>query len=107
MRMNRYGIRGLKGVQLKSCFVYFWTPPISLQKRRIFRFTTLGTDFAVAVAKARALNSELEIYRNAASPSKPILYTITPMTVAYLFREFEASPRFARYELAPEIWTGR
>jgi hypothetical protein len=35
MRTNKYGVRGLKGVQLKNRFVYFWTPPVSLQKAGI------------------------------------------------------------------------
>jgi hypothetical protein len=25
MRPNKYGVRGLKGVQLKRGFIYFWT----------------------------------------------------------------------------------
>jgi hypothetical protein len=51
MRTNKYGVRGLKGVQLKRGFVYFWTPPISLQKAGIFKFKTLGTDLQAAVQK--------------------------------------------------------
>jgi hypothetical protein len=97
MRTNRYGVRGLKGVQLKRRFVYFWDPPVSLQRRKVFRFTTLGTDFDVAVDKAKQLNSKLDAYRAAVRGTKPVLLTITPMTVAYLFRQFEVSPRFARY----------
>jgi hypothetical protein len=32
MRPNKFGIRGMKGVWLKGRFVYFWMPPVSLQK---------------------------------------------------------------------------
>jgi hypothetical protein len=67
MRTNKYGVRGLKGVQLKRGFVYFWTPPISLQKRKIFHFTTLGTDFKTAVRKEQEWNSRLDAYRLAAT----------------------------------------
>jgi integrase len=97
MRANRYGIRGLKGIQLKRGFVYFWTPPISLQKAGVFQHKTLGTDFGVAVAKAHDLNSKLETYRRARNGIKPVLATIIPMTVGFLVRQFEASPKFARY----------
>jgi integrase len=97
MRTNKYGIRGLKGVQLKRGFVYFWTPPVSLQRRKIFRFTTLGTDFDDAVAKARELNSKLEAYRGVVNGVRPMLRTARPMTVGWLFQQFEVSPRFTRY----------
>jgi hypothetical protein len=53
MRTNRYGVRGLKGAQLKRGFIYFWTPPPSLQKAGIFKYETLGADFDNAVVKAR------------------------------------------------------
>jgi hypothetical protein len=52
MRTNKYGVRGLKGVHLKRGFIYFWTPPVSLQKAGIFQHKTLGADLAIAVAKA-------------------------------------------------------
>ena len=97
MRTNKYGVRGLKGVQLKNGMVYFWTPPLSLQRARIFRFKTLGTDLNVAVAKARDWNAKLEAYRSAVNGAKPTLGTVGPMTVGFLIREFEASPKFARY----------
>jgi integrase len=97
MRTNKYGARGLKGVKLKRGFAYFWTPPISLQKARIFKYETLGTDFETAVAKARAANQKLEAYRLAINGGKPILTVVNVDTVGFLFRQFEASPRFARY----------
>jgi integrase len=99
MRTNKYGVRGLKGVQLKNGMVYFWTPPLSLQKARIFRFKTLGTDLNVAVAKARDWNAKLEAYRSTVNGTKAKLGIISPMTVGFLIREFEASPKFARYAL--------
>jgi integrase len=97
MRTNRYGIRGLKGVRLGKGLGYFWTPPISLQKAGIFKYETLGFDFAIAAAKARNWNSRLEAYRNSINGIKPTLLTIAPMTVGYLIRQFEASPKFAQY----------
>src|ERR1035441_9915478 len=60
MRINKYGVRGLKGVQLPNAFVYFWVPTLSLQKAGIFRYSTLGSDFECAVTKARALNEKLD-----------------------------------------------
>jgi hypothetical protein len=51
MRPNKFGIRGMKSVWLKGRFVYFWMPPVSLQKAGMFRHTTLGTDLNIAVAK--------------------------------------------------------
>jgi integrase len=97
MRTNKYGVRGLKGVQFPKAFVYFWVPPISLQKAGIFHYTTLGSDFASAVAQACALNTKLEAYRGGSRPVKPKLANVGPMTVGYLIRKFEASPKFARY----------
>jgi hypothetical protein len=52
MRTNKYGVRGLKGVQLPKAFVYFWVPPVSLQQAGIFHYTTLGSDFSSAVEQA-------------------------------------------------------
>lgn len=97
MRTNKYGVRGLKGVQLKRGFVYFWTPPVSLQKAGIFQHMTLGTDYVIAVAKAHDWNAKLEAHRLARNGIKPKLTTINPMTVGYLVRQFESSPKFARY----------
>jgi len=97
MRKNKYGVRGLKGVQLKKGLVYFWTPPLSLQRASIFYFKTLGTDLNVAVAKARDWNAKLEAYRSAVNGTKATLGTVSPMTVGFLIREFETSPKFARY----------
>jgi integrase len=97
MRTNKYGVRGLKGVQLKKGVVYFWTPPLSLQRAGIFHHKTLGTDFAVAVANARDWNVKLEAYRSAVYGTKATLGAISPMSVGFLIRKFEASPKFARY----------
>jgi integrase len=99
MRVNKYGIRGLKGVKLKRGFVYFWVPPVSLQKDGIFHHTTLGTDFHAAVAMARSWNAKLDAHRGASICTKVTLGPIKPRTVAYLFRNFEISPRFSRYAL--------
>ena len=63
MRKNKHGVRGLSGVRLERGLVYFWVPPISLQKAGIFKHKTLGTDFEIAVGKARDWNAKLEAYR--------------------------------------------
>ncbi len=99
MRVNKYGIRGFKGVQLKKGVVYFWVPPLSLQKDGTFHHTTLGTDFPAAVALAREWNVKLDAHRGASIRTKVTLGPIKPMTVAYLFRSYEISPRFSRYAL--------
>jgi hypothetical protein len=65
MRPNKFGIRGMKRVWLKGRFVYFWMPPVSLQKAGVFRHTTLGTDFDIAAAKAREWNTKLDAHRGA------------------------------------------
>jgi integrase len=87
----------MKSVWLKGRFVYFWMPPVSLQKAGVFRHTTLGTDFDIAVAKAREWNAKLDAYRDVNKCAKPTLGSVIPMTVADLFRKYEISPRFARY----------
>jgi len=97
MRTNRYGVRGLSGVHLKRGLVYFWVPPLSLQRAGVFKHKTLGTDFAIAVAEARHWNTKLEAYRAAINGVRPRLTTIRPGTVGHLVRQFEASPRYARY----------
>jgi integrase len=97
MRRNKYGVRGLSGVRLKRGLVYFWVPPISLQRAGIFKHKTLGTDFEIAVAKARDWNTKLEAYRVATNGVRPTLATVNSGTVGHLVRQFEASPRYARY----------
>ena len=97
MRRNKYGVRGLSGVRLKRGLVYFWIPPVSLQKAGIFRHKTLGTDFDRAVAQACDWNAKLEAYRIAVKGVKPRLTTFDLGTVGHLVRQFEASPRYARY----------
>jgi integrase len=99
VKSNKFGVPHLKAVRLKRGIVYFWTPPRALQRAGVFRFATLGTDFDLAVAKARDLNLKLDSYRAATTPKKPLLADIQPMTVGHLFRQFEASPRFARYSV--------
>jgi integrase len=99
MRPNKFGIRGLKRVWLKGRFLYFWVPPVSLQKVGLFRHTTLGADFDAAVLKARVWNERLDAYRGAIKRERPTLGIIIPMTVADLFRKYERSPRFAQYVL--------
>jgi integrase len=97
MRSNKYGVRGLSGVQLKRGLVYFWIPPVSLQKAGIFRHKTLGTNFDTAAAKARDWNTKLEAYRVAVRRTKPRLTAVASGTVGCLVRQFEASPRYAGY----------
>ena len=65
MRVNKFGIRGLKCVLIKGRPTYFWTPPVSLQKLGIFKHKTLGTVFDAAVAQANHWNAKLNAYRNA------------------------------------------
>jgi hypothetical protein len=60
MRLNKFGVPHLEAVRLKRIVIYFWTPPRALQKARIFRYTTLGANFELAVVKARELNFQLE-----------------------------------------------
>lgn len=97
MRCNKYGVRGLSGVHLKRGLVYFWIPPVSLHKAGIFRHKTLGTDFDSAVTQAHDWNGKLEAYCAAVKGVKPKLNAIEAETVGHLVRQFEASPRFARY----------
>jgi integrase len=86
----------LKSVQFKGGLVYFWDPPVSLQKAGVFHHTTLGSDFAAAVAKARDWNTSLDKHRGVVNCiARPII----PMSVADLFRKFEISPRFSRYAI--------
>lgn len=99
MRTNKFGVRGLKCVQLNGVPVYFWTPPVSLQKQRIFKHKSLGTDFATAVVQANDWNARLEAYRLAHNSIRAELINIKPGTVGDLIRQFEASPRFAQYSL--------
>jgi hypothetical protein len=61
MRPNKFGIRGMKRVWLKGRFVYFWMPPVSLQKAGVFRHATL-TDFDIVVTKAREWNAKLDAH---------------------------------------------
>jgi hypothetical protein len=82
---------------VKGQLRYFWIPPVSLQRARIFRHKSLGTDFETAIAKARDWNAKLAAYRVAINGTRPKLTTIEEGTVGYLVRQFEASPRFARY----------
>ena len=97
MRCNKYGIRGLKSVQRKRGVVYFWVPPLSLQRVGAFKHKTLGTDFGSAIAKAQDWNAELQAYRLAVNGAKPMLRAISSGTVGHLVRQFETSPRYARY----------
>jgi integrase len=99
MRINKYGVRGLKSVQFKRGIVYFWVPPVSLQKAGVFHHTTLGGDFAAAVAKARDWNTRLDKHRGVVNRVGPLLGPVMPMSVADLFRKFEISPRFSRYAI--------
>jgi integrase len=97
MRSNKYGVRGLTSVPLKKGRMYFWVPPVSLQKMGIFRHKTLGIDFDLALSKARDWSAKLDAYRAAVNGVRPTLTTIIPGSVAQLVRQFEASPRYARY----------
>ncbi len=96
MRTNKFGVLRLKGHHVLGEYKYFWTPPKSLYQARVFHFVMLGTDLDAAKIRATELNKELDEFRSRLKP-KPKLKTVKPMTVAYLFRLFEASPKFARY----------
>lgn len=54
-------------------------------------------DFDIAATRARHWNAKLKAHRLSVNGVKPTLSVINLMSVAYLLREFEASPRFARY----------
>jgi integrase len=97
MRVNKFGIRGLKCVRLNGKSVYCWTPPISLQKAGVFKYKYLGADFVAAVAKAKDWNTKLDAYRVRRNGIRPVLANVIEGTVGHLVRQFEASPRFARY----------
>jgi integrase len=97
MRPNKYGVRGLSSVRLKKGLVYFWIPPVSLQKGGAFKHKTLGAVFTIAVAEARDWNTKLAAFRVAMNGVKPTLKTVNSGTVGHLVRQFEASPRYARY----------
>jgi integrase len=97
MRTNKFGIRGLTSARIRDRLRYFWRPPKSLQRAGIFHFKYLGCDFEIAALRARDWNSKLEAYRAANQAIKPKLTSIAPMSVGYLFRQFEASPKFAQY----------
>jgi integrase len=99
MRANKFEIRGLKCEQRNGRLVYFWVPPASLQKRRVFKHKTLGTNFEAAIIQAKHWNEKLKAYRASVNEIKPALSSIKPGTVGDLIRKFEASPRFARYAL--------
>jgi integrase len=99
MRSNRYGLRGLKGVQLERGLIYFWIPPKALLKAGAFHSVTLGPDFRSAVGRAVEWNKKLEAYRLSIDGPKPTLGAIIPGTTAHLVRTFEASPKFTRYSL--------
>ena len=70
---------------------------MSLQKAGVFRHTTLGTDFDIAVAKAREWNAKLDAHRGVNNCAKATLGPVTPMTVADLFRKYERSAWFTWY----------
>jgi integrase len=97
MRPNKYGVAHFKGVRLERGLVYFWQPPLALQKSGSFHQTTLGTHFGQAIAKACELNMELASYGFISNMRRRGLNTVRPSTVGCLFREFQASSKFARY----------
>jgi integrase len=76
---------------------YLWLPPKYARESKQFRCTSLGTDYAVAFEKTEQLNAKLEEFRRSVFGEKPSLATIRPMSVAWLSRTFEKSPKFSRY----------
>jgi len=99
MRRNKYGVRGLKGVNLPRGFVYFWVPPRPLSKAGAFRFVTLGTDLGSALRQAIDWNQRVEDHLLKVRGPKLLLGPIAPRTVGSLVREFENSPKFKGYSL--------
>jgi integrase len=99
MRLNKFGIRGLKLVQLGARPVYVWTLPKSLQKLGLFKHRYLGAVFEDAFIKAKEWNAKLESYYVTRDGIKSALSAIDLGTVGHLVRQFEASPRFARYSM--------
>src|SRR5208282_3467458 len=98
MRSNTYGVPYLISNRFEKGPIYYWRPPTKLWQAKIFHQVTLGSDFISAVAQAKELNRKLESYRRKVDgPPKPKLRAIKPMTVGYLIRSFEASPKFAQY----------
>lgn len=97
MRINRFGIRGLKCIRLNGIPVYCWTPPRSLQKAGVFKYKYLGANFDAAVVKAKDWNAKLDAYRVERVGVRAALTHVNPGTVADLVKQFETSPRFARY----------
>jgi integrase len=99
MRTNKFGIKRLTARRVEGRLRYLWIPPLSLQRTRIFKITYLGSNFDVAAERAGELNDKLHAYRVATKAIKPTLKFVPPMSVGYLFRQFESSPKFARYSV--------
>ena len=95
MRPNPYGAPHLS--RSKEYAAYYWVPPIKLRQIGLFRHAALGSDFTIALARAKELNKKIDAYRLSTNPPKPELGPIKPVTVGYLVRQFEASPKFAQY----------
>lgn len=97
MKNNKFGVLRMHAHRRNSGdLTYFWKPSKLAFRARAFRNVTLGTDLNLAVGRATALNEQLQLWESKTSP-RPKLLTPKPKSVAYLFRLFEASPKYARY----------
>ena len=62
MRPNRNGVPYFKAHKPNGKLAYYWIPPKSLWKAGIFRFVTLGSDYALAITEAKQWNKKLDAY---------------------------------------------
>ncbi len=97
MRANKFGVSRMHAqMGANDEFTYFWKPSKTAFRAGAFRNVMLGTDLNVATDRATALNEHLQLWESTKKP-KPRLSIPKPGSIAYLFRLFEASPKYARY----------
>jgi integrase len=102
MRTNGHGIRYLKRHSRRGSSVsyYYWNPPAFARHFHGFEVVSLGTDRDVAIRDTARLNARLDKYLAAKFGRKEQLSGIKPLTVGWLARTFEASPKFQRYSFS-------
>lgn len=97
MRANKFGVTRMHAqMRADGELIYYWKPSKLAFRAGAFRNITLGTDLNVAIGRATVLNEQLQSWEAKRKPI-PKLRTPKPKSVAYLFRLFEASPKYARY----------
>jgi hypothetical protein len=72
-------------VLLKGVLVYFWLPPVSLQRAGVLEQQAHGPDFEIAVSEARSWEATLEAHRGAINAVRRRLNTIRSGTVGHPF----------------------